>query len=467
MPSAPTPRALPPAAVAELRAQLTGEVVVPTEDTYDDARATWNLIVDHYPALVVLPETAEDIAVAVRFAVAHGLDVALQATGHGVIRNADDALLINTAHMTAVTIDPAAQTAWIAAGAKWGDVLNAAQDHGLAPLLGSSPEVGAVAYTLGGGSGWLVRKYGLASDSALRFQVVTADGQIRTASADENPDLFWGLRGGGGSLAAVAGMEVQLYPVDTVYGGFMVYPTALAGDVLTRWREWIKTVPDELTTAVKIINLPDMEDVPPLLRGQTAVFLAGCYVGPAETGAALLQPWRDWQEPMLDAFHPMSFRDVGDISQDPTDPMPSFLTGVWLKELDDATIDALVRYATLQEARVPLIFAEVRHIGGAVGTADASQSAFGYRDSELLLELVGLVPAPQLWQALTDYADRLRAEIAPALTGTVYMNFLEGEEAQARVRDGFPPETFARLVELKGKYDPNNLFNRTMAIPVE
>lgn len=459
-------RSITPEQAAELRGQVRGEVYLPGEAGYDDGRATWNRVVDHYPALILLPESADDVAAGVRFARAHNLDIALQATGHGVIRNADDALLINTTKMTGITIDPDARTAWIEAGAKWGEVLAKTHAHGLAPLLGSSPEVGAIAYTLGGGVGWLARKYGLAADSTRRFEVVTADGQRRTASPDENADLFWGLRGGGGSLAAVTGMEVQLFPVETVYGGFMVYPPALAADILTRWREWIPTLPDEMTTSVKVINLPDMDDVPELLRGQTAVFLSGCHAGPIEEGAALMDSWREWQPPMLDAFRPMPFSQVAEISQDPVEPMPSFVTGVWLNELDDATIDALVRYGTLQEGKVPLIFVEVRHVGGAVRSADAAGSAFGHRDAELLLELVGIVPAPPLWQVLTDYADRLKAEIAPALTGTVYMNFLEGEEAITRVQDGFPAETFERLVALKAKYDPDNLFNRTMAIPV-
>ena len=159
----------------------------------------------------------------------------------------------------------------------------------------------------------------LATDSVNRFEVVTADGEIRTASAEEHADLFWGMRGGGGSLAAVAGMEIQLYPVSTVYGDFLVYPPALAADILSRWREWIKTVPDEMTSAVKIINFPDMDGVPTMLRGQTAVLVEGCYCGRIEEGANLMQAWRDWQPPMLDAFRPIPFSEVAEISQDPTE----------------------------------------------------------------------------------------------------------------------------------------------------
>jgi hypothetical protein len=345
-------------------------------------------------------------------------------------------------------------------------VLAEAQAHGLAPLLGSSPTVGAIGYTLGGGFGWLGRKYGLATDSVLSFDVVTADGQPRLVSAGEHPDLFWGMRGGGSGLAVVTGMTVRLYPVETVYGGNLIYPAELANEVLRRWREWIKTVPDEMTSAVKIMNVPDMDIAPPPLRGRTVAFLEGCYCGPLEEGAALIQSWRDWQPPMIDLFGPMPFSQVAQISQDPADPMPSFVTNVWLRDLPDPAVDTIVRYATLQAGPAPLIFLEVRHAGGAIGRADPDQSAFGYRDADLLLEAVGIVPEPAVWDVLSDYTGRLKADLQPWLTGTVYMNFLEGEEAVSRVRDGFSSTKFARLAAIKAKYDPENRFNRGMAIPV-
>lgn len=451
--------------VDDLRDGGRRTVYLPADAGYDEARAAWNLVVDQHPAAVLMAESAGDIQAGIQYARRNGLDVMLQATGHGVIRPADGALLINTSRMNGVSIDPDARIAWIEAGATWGQVLPKAQEHGLAPLLGSSPGVGAVAYTLGGGAGWLARKYGLACDSVNRFEVVTAEGEKRTVSPDENPDLFWGLRGGGGALAAVTGMEVRLFPVDTVLGGSIVYPAALAGKIFREWRQWIRTVPEELTTSVKIINFPDMDIVPEPMRGQTFVMVSACYAGPVEEGATLMEHWTEWQEPVMNLLRPMPFSDVAEISQDPADPMPSFVTGAWVRELTDDAIEAMVRYATLQEAQLPLIFLEVRHLGGAVTRQDENGSAFGHRDAELLLELVGLAPAPPVFAALTAYADQLKAELAPALTGTVYMNFLEGEESVARVRDGFTPEKFARLVELKAKYDPDHVFNRAIAIP--
>ena len=455
-----TTTTLNPTAIAELRDRVAGDVFVPGDAGYDPGRALFNVAFEHRPALVVMVESAADVAAAVRFAAAHGLDLAVQATGHGVARAADGALLINTAHLTGVTVDPQARTARIEAGTRWGEVLPATQAHGLAPLLGSSPTVGAVGYTLGGGLGWLARKYGLASDNVVSFEVVTADGEQLTASADENPELFWGLRGGGGGLAIVTAMTVRLFPVEMVYGGGLIYPGEMAAEVIRRWRDWLPSLPDEMTSSVKIMNFPDMDIAPPPLRGKTVVMVLGAYCGALDEGEALINQWREWQQPMMNMFGPLPFAEVARISNDPTDPMPAYVTGAWLRELDDAAIDAFVRYGTLQEARLPLIFLEVRHIGGAVRRGDAAASAFGDRDSELLLEAVGMIPAPPLWAALDGYVGRLKDELSPALSGTVYMNFLEGEERNQRVRDIYPAETLVRLAALKRRYDPANRLNR-------
>lgn len=449
-------------AVAGLRRRLSGRVVAPEASEYDDARAGWNLTFDQRPALVVMAADAGDVAAAVRFAADHDLDIAVQATGHGPVRPADDALLINTADMTGVSIDPAARTARVAAGASWAAVLAATQTHGLAPLLGSSPAVGAVGYTLGGGLGWLGRKYGLACDSVVDFDVVTADGETLTASADENADLFWGLRGGGGGLAVVTAMTIRLFPVSTVYGGVLVYPAGAAADVLHRWAEWLPTLPDEMGSAVRIINVPDTDDAPPDMRGRTLVMLQGCHCGVEDEGAELVRAWRDWRAPLVDQFGPMSFADVARISNEPTDPMPSHTTGAWLRGLSDDAVKTVVRYATLKVAPVPLIFIEIRHVGGAAGRA--ADSAFGYRADELLLQAVSLVPRPSLRPVMIGYTDSLMRDLGPALTGRVYMNFLEGDEKKARVRDGYPPPTLARLAALKAQYDPADRLSRAMAI---
>jgi FAD/FMN-containing dehydrogenase len=230
--------------LAQLRASISGQVITPEDTGYNAARQAWNLAVNQHPALIVIAQTADDIAEAVRFADAQDLSIAVQATGHGVIREASDSLLLVTSQLTDVRVDPSTRTAWVSAGAKWGRVLAQTQPFGLAPLLGSSPDVGAIGYTLGGGMGWLARKYGLSTDSVNRFELVTADGEIIRASREENADLSWGLRGGGGNFGVVTGMEIRLYPVTTVYAGNLYYPAQNAREVYAHYRQWIATAPD-------------------------------------------------------------------------------------------------------------------------------------------------------------------------------------------------------------------------------
>ena len=248
------------------------------------------LSTQQWPALIVEVLTIQDVVESVRFARTHGLHVAVQATGHGMARPANDALLIVTHRLNGVVVDPVRQTAHIEAGVEWGKVLELTQAHGLAPLLGSSPNVGAVGYTLGGGVGWLARKYGLAVDSVQSFEVVTAQGEVLRASASEHPDLFWALRGGGGgNYAIVTAMDVRLYPVAMVYGGNLLYPASEARGVFQRYREWIKHLPDEMTTSVLIMNYPPFPQVPEPVRGKSFAIVRGCYAGDLEAGKALLE----------------------------------------------------------------------------------------------------------------------------------------------------------------------------------
>ncbi len=443
---------------AQLRAGLQGQVIFPEEPGYDDARLAWNRKIVQYPAVIVEAETAQDVVTAVSFARDHHLGVAAQATGHGNVRPADDCLLILTHKMTGVTIDPIARTASVEAGVKWGAVLAAAQQHGLAPLLGSSPTVGAVGYTLGGGLGWLGRKYGLAADNVLHFEVVTADGQLRRAANDENTDLFWGLRGGGGSLGIVTSMTIRLFPVSQVYAGNLFYPASMAQDVLRHYRAWIADAPDELTTSVVMMNFPPLPEMPDFLRGQSFVMVRGCYCGSVADGETLLRHWRDWRPPVIDDFKPIPFTAAATISNDPVDPMPGFTSGAWLQELSDEAIAALVAYGLGTDGRSPLVFTEIRHAGGAIRRAARETAVYGNRDSELLLLLVGVAPTVEAQQQLAAYTDQLKDALRPSLTGGVYMNFLEGAESQQRIRDGLAPGGYEQLASLKARLDPENLF---------
>jgi FAD/FMN-containing dehydrogenase len=448
----------------ELRARVSGQVIISNDDGYDTARQAWNLTVNQHPALIVVAENADDIVEAVRFAEAQGLEVSVKATGHGVIREANDGLLIVTSQMTDVRVNPDAQTAWVSAGAKWGRVLEQAQTVGLAPLLGSSPDVGAVGYTLGGGMGWLARKYGLSTDNVNCFELVTADGQKISASATENADLFWGLRGGGGNLGVVTGMEIRLYPVTTVYGGNLFYPLHKAKEVYAHYRRWIANAPDELTSSIVIMNFPPFPDVPEPLRGQSFVMVRGCYCGPVEQGEELLKHWRAWQSPFIDDFKAMPFSQVAAISNDPLDPIPAHSSGTWLKDLSDETADILIRYAAPHNGPPLFVFAEVRHAGGAISRVDPHSAAYGNRDAVHILQTVSATPTPEVHAAVRHHISQLKRALTPHLHGGVYMNFLEGEEARERTQQGFLPENYLRLQQLKAKYDPQNRFSHSYDI---
>ncbi|HSJ26747.1 MAG TPA: FAD-binding oxidoreductase, partial [Acidimicrobiia bacterium] len=303
----------------ELRSRVAGDVHLPGDDGYDEATLSWNRLYQHRPAIIGLPASVADVVELVRFASAHGLAIGVQTTGHGPVLPVDGGMLIKTGRIGSLEIDPVAQTAKVGAGLTWGPVLTAAQDHGLTPLLGSSTGVGAVGYTLGGGFGWLGRRYGMASDSVRSFDVVTTDGRLLTVSADEHADLFWALRGGGaGSIAVVTSMEISLYPVTTAYAGNLYYPAESAGEVMRRWREWTATAPAELTSSVVLMNYPPFDEVPEQLRGQSFVLVRGCHSG--SDGERALAFWREWKTPLMDMWGEIPFTQADTISNDPTEP---------------------------------------------------------------------------------------------------------------------------------------------------
>ncbi|MBK8024076.1 MAG: FAD-binding oxidoreductase [Chloroflexi bacterium] len=442
---------------ADLQHQVTGQVLGPEDAGYGAARQAWNLTVDQRPAVVLMAATADDVAAGVRFAAASGLGVAVQATGHGVLLPADDALLILTSGLNEVTVDAETGTAWVSAGAVWGDVLAKTHPLGLTPLLGSSPGVGAVSYTLGGGMGWLARKYGMASDSVLEFEVVTGTGEIVHASADENPDLFWGLRGGGKGLAIVTRMCVRLFPVTTVYGGTLYYPIARAREAFAFFRNWTRGLPDEWTTSIAIMHFPPIPEMPDFLRGRSFVMVNGCYTGDPAEGQEEISQWKEWAEPLVDAFHPMPFSEVGTISNDPMDPTPGISSGLWLGDLEEETIDLLLRHGAPNGSVGAFLKMELRHAGGAIARTTGDSGAYSHRAKTLLVQVVGLAFTPehkaQVIEAVASMKRDLRAH-----TSGAYMNFLEGHEAYADTRLGFSDTALQRLRALKARFDPENRF---------
>jgi FAD/FMN-containing dehydrogenase len=457
--------AIDPLALAALRGALQGRLYTPEDQNYQANSTPWQLHVAQRPAAVVMAAGAEDVVAAVNFAREHGLPVAVQATGHGAVVPCDGAVLINTSLIQGVAVDAAARTAWVAGGSKWGPVLAAAQDAGLAPLLGSTTDVGVVGYSLGGGMGWLARKHGLAVDSIRAFDIVTADGQLRHVDAGSEPELFWGVRGGAGNFGVVTSVELDLYPVTEVYAGNLFFPMSMARAVLGAYREWIATLPDEWTTSISLAHLPPLPFLPEPLRGRSVVIVRGCYAGPAAEGEAWLRPMRALSGMIADVFGPMPFRAADLISQDPVEPMNGFGRTETLADLSPETIEAL---ATLMErsAGSPLMFIEVRHLGGAVARPAARPSAFAHRDMQFVMLMAGAVFDPRMDAAAQQYLQAAAESLASHKTGQVYLNFLHDTDTTAeRVRAGYTAETYARLVALKDQYDPANMFRFNRNIP--
>ncbi|WP_153395144.1 FAD-binding oxidoreductase [Ornithinicoccus halotolerans] len=430
----------------------------PGEPGYAEACLAWNRHYRHEPDEVVLATSIEDVVAAVRRARREGRTVAVQATGHGVgLTAGPGSTLLVTQGLAGLTVDPVARTATLGAGLTWAPVLAEAQRHGLAPLLGSTPHVGAVGYTLGGGFGWLGRREGFAADRVRSVTVVLADGTVVEAGPDREPELFWALRGGGaGSLGVVVEMTVDLVPVTDVYGGNLLYPVEQVREVFGRYRAWSEGLPPEMTSAFTVMNFPPLDLVPEPVRGRSFAIVRGCYSGDLADGAALVDEWRRWRQPALDMFGPMPFAQVAEISQDPVDPLPALTTGSWLGGLDEEVLEGMLAATA---APGPVLFAELRHGGGALATPVAAGPAGAIaRGDDWLLETVALVTGPEavpeaearfggLWQRLEGQTSR------------PYLNFIEGPGRVAASRAAFEPAAWERLTAVKRAVDPDRMFS--------
>ncbi len=451
-----------------LRAGLKGVAYVPGDEGYDEARAAWNLNAHQHPALVVVAEGAADVLAAVRLAREQGLGVGVMATGHGVAAPADGGVLINTSHMKGVHVDPETRTARVEAGVKWADVVPEATAHGLAGLQGSSSDVGVIGYTMGGGFGWLGRKYGFAADSIKEADVVTADGELLKVSAYENADLFWGLKGGGGNFGIVTSLEFALYPITHVYGGNLFYPVERADEVLELYGRWSADLPDEVTSGVAFMNFPPFEEIPEPLRGNSLIAVRFCYTGEdlEGKGEELLHPWREgFGEPVMDTFGVMPYEAMDMISMDPVDPIGAYGHVEMLRDLSTETAETLVELAGA-DSNSPLVMLELRQLGGALSRPPADLNPMGRSDSRFIMYGLGATPTPEMAQAVQAYLAYVAEVVRRHASGATYVNFMDLDGASAeRVRAAYSPEDWQRLVALKDCYDPANLFRFNRNIP--
>jgi hypothetical protein len=443
-------------ALRALRDTVRGAVLTPTEEGYAARCLGWNRLSAHRPAVVVIPVDADDVVTAVRFATAERLGVGVQATGHGMVVPVDGVLVL-TSELTELTVDPQRRTARVGAGCTWGQVLAATVPHDLAPLLGSSPTVGAVGYTLGGGLGWLARKHGAACDSARSFDLVTADARFRRAD-HETPELLRALRGGGGgAFGVVTAMEIDLVPVGSVYAGNLYYPPDAAGEVAERYARWTRDLSEDLTSSLVFLNVPPSPDVAPELRGRSFVVLRGCWSGDLDEGVAILDEWRGALPPVVDRWHIMPFGDCGVISDDRVEPTPVVVTGEWLSHVDRSVGERLAE-ATFPTTGPPVLrFSEVRHLGGAISRGDRRTSSFGHRHHPYFVDLVG-VAVDHDPSTISDHETTALRSLGEAATGSAYVNYLDQDERRARTGDAYEADDRRRLAAFQRELDPDQLF---------
>ena len=444
------------ARIAEsLGAHIRGEVVVPTDPGYDQARQAWNLHADQRPAFVVFPESAGDVVAVVDYARRNALRIAPQGTGHNALPIAWDAntILLSTSRMRGVVIDVPARRARVAAGTLWLDVTAPASEHGLAPLAGSSPDVGVVGYCLGGGVSWLGRTHGLAANNVLAIELVTADGRLRRVDADHDADLFWALRGGGGSFGIVTAMEIALHPVPDLYAGAMFWPIERSSEVLHAWREWTQTAPDAVTSSARILRLPPIPDIPELLRGRAFVTIDAAVLGARAFGAEVVQALRDLG-PEIDTFDVVEPVALSRLHMDPEHPVPGMAAHRLLAELPPAAIDAFVA-ANGPGSGSSLLAAEIRHLGGALAVAKPGHGALARLDAAYMAFGVGIAGSPEMIAGLESSLPRFKAALAPWDAGRAYLNFVE-EAADSRLF--FDEVTHRRLARIKAHVDARNMF---------
>jgi UDP-N-acetylenolpyruvoylglucosamine reductase len=431
-------------------------VVQPLHGGYDEARRAWNLQADLRPAAVVTATSVAEVQAAVRLAAARGLRVAPFTTGHlaTALPDLQDTILLRTELGREVVVDVPARRARVPAGAVWEDVVDAIAPHGLAVAHGSSPDVGVVGYVLGGGLSFYARRHGLATNHVLALELVCADGELRRVDADEHADLYWALRGGGGNFGVVTAVEIELLPYAEVFAGAAFWPMADAAVVLAAWAAWTRRAPDSVTTSMRLLRLPPLPDVPEPLRGVPVIGIDGIAVEEAD-GRALLAELRAAATPMLDVWDVMPAAAALRVHGDPEQPTPAISEHTLLGELDEQAIAALLDVAG-DGADCPLLFAELRQLGGALASSPDGAGARGRLEGRFALFGIGVPMAPGDDAVIDAALTRLLAALAPWDTGRAYLNFAERSGAPAR--RGFDPLSYRRLLQVRATWDPQRRF---------
>jgi FAD/FMN-containing dehydrogenase len=453
----------------ELGGSLRGELLLPTSHGYDSARRIWNGAIDRHPACIARCSGVADVVAAVRFARERDLEIAVRGGGHNVAGTAtcEDGIVIDLSAMRAVCVDSAGRTAWVQGGALWSDFDHETQAHGLATTGGIVGHTGVAGLTLGGGIGFLMRKHGLTVDNLLAAEVVTADGRIVRASADEHPDLFWALRGGGGNFGVVTSFRFALHPLGpTVMAGPVFWAADDTTDVLRFYRDFAAGAPDELGTVVRLGTVPPLPVIPEDLHWRPAIAIACCYAGVVEDGERAVRALRRFGTPLVDLLAPSPYVAFqGSLDDSVLHGWHYYWKATNLAGLSDDAIAVIADHA--YAASSPRSYSAMFHMGGAVARAPHDATAYAARDvaHNIIIDAVWLPDqSGEHAVAETAWAQQFLQALQPHRAGGVYVNFLDSDDAASRVREAYGDQIYGRLAEVKAKYDPDNAFRNNKNI---
>ena len=456
------------ATAGELQAAVRGQVIRPGDNDYDEARAIWNATHDKYPALIVRCAGTADVIKTVEFARSQGLPLAVRGGAHSIagFSTSDGGVVLDLSLMKAVRVDPQARRAVAQGGATWADFDHETQAFGLATTGGLVSTTGLGGFTLGGGIGWLLRKHGLTCDNLVSADVVTAEGHLVHASAEQNSDLFWALRGGGGNFGVATSLEYALHRVGpTVLGGLVFFQGEAARQVLTGWRNLTTTMPEELTSLVDLTTAPPVPFLPESVHGKPIVAVGAMYCGPQDRGEDVIAPLRTLAEPVADLLGPIPYAAM----QQMLDPLwqagaQNYFTSAMIDDLSDSAIDELIARWSVKPT--PQSEVHIHHAGGAMERVSAAETAFAHRTSPYLLNVIARSVDGVGFDGYATWARDARAAMAGYGPDTMYVNFT-GDAGADKVRASYPPETYAKLVTVKRRYDPTNVFRLNQNIPPE
>ena len=447
-----------------LRGLIGGRIHLPGDTGYDAARLPWNVAVDQRPAAVAVPRTAQEVSTVVRMAAELGLRLAPQSTGHNAAplaaQGLDDVVLLCTSAMGRAVTDPVHGIVRVEGGAVWEAAVDAAAAHGQAVLHGSSPDVGIAGYSLGGGIGWYARALGLATNSLTAVEIVIGDGSLVRASASENVELFWAVRGGGGSFGVVTALEFRMYPIETAYAGFLMWDLVDIEPVLREWVAWAPDAPDEITTSIRAMRMPPLPELPTFLRGRDVVVIDGAVLGSDERGVEIVAGLRALK-PELDTFTRVPAKSLVRLHMDPEGGTPAVSDSAMLSHFPDAAVDAFLAEAG-PDAQSSLLLAELRQLGGALGRPHEGAGVLTHLDSEFVSFALAVAATPEM--AAQGHADAMRFTDAlrPFANGRQYLNFAENP---VDTKTAYRPEAWTQLKGIRSAVDPHGLFAANHPIP--